>query len=169
MCALNRKPAPITHTDLSPLCSLKHAAQGLMLATWPPHPSPHLLDLTSGSAASLCLFPIPLPLLFVPLAPRYSAKAGRHHTETVPTFRDPSSSSSSAAEQLGVGSMHTYTHTHTPPHSNTDRPVLVCQQQGQSCWPLRLWGRARSWWWDLCPLATNGPLETAPYFDRLDS
>lgn len=100
---------------------LKHTALGLIHSSFssskPGFAPPHL--------------PAPLPPPLAPPIPRYSANAGRHHTEPPLTLPDPSSSSPSAAQQRSWVCMHSH------PHRTQMCRGVVCPWQGQG-WPLRL-------------------------------
>lgn len=94
-----------------------------------------------------CLPVLPPP---VPPIPCYPLKVDQYHTKPLLNHSDPSSSSTSAAQQLDL-------QAHTHPHRKQTCRGWVCSGQGQRCWPLLLGRRAESWWWETRPLAAYSP------------
>lgn len=135
------------------LCSLTFhpsffSCLNTLLKAWFPYPPPYRSPLASWSPTSLFLILLILlshPHILVTQQKQANNPLSHHWpflTLLPPLHQLPSSAAGFAC-------------THTHPHSKQMCRGLVCSGQGQG-WPLRLGGRAESWWWETRPQAVHG-------------
>lgn len=153
MCGLTHATVyVIMQLDLSPLLFLllKYTALGQTHSSWIFYPSPYSSPLASWSPDSLFLILLILflhPPFFVTQQKQANNPPSHHWpflTLLPPLHQLPSSAAGFAC-------------THTHPHRKQMCRGVVCSGQGQG-WPLRLCGRAESWWWETCPKAVHGSI-----------